>query len=105
MRIAAPACALVPLLMAACAAPPANEAADKRSLAGRYADWPNPLRDMPRGQEQLRRVCGRDGDDPLRSLFCGEQAPAIAGIVELETALGVDSANMKGINGHSVVGH
>lgn len=70
-----------------------------------YGAWPNPLRDMTRGREQLIRLCGRDGDDLLRRLFCGDEPPEIESIVDLETALGVDSPNLKGINGVSVVGH
>jgi mono/diheme cytochrome c family protein len=97
------------LLAAACAdsraRSTATDAAAPAAAAARYGDWPDPLRDMPRGQEQLLRLCARAGDDPLRSLFCGDEPPAIGSIVDLETALGVDSANLKGINGLSIAGH
>jgi hypothetical protein len=71
---------------------------------GRYGRWPDPLANLPRGPAQTAAVCARPGDDPVRDVFCAEPAPTFTSLVELQTALRIDS--MFGFNkGLAVAGH
>lgn len=76
--------------------PPANEP------HGAPAD---PLADLPRGEQQLAELCARDGDDPIRAVFCADEAPRIENLIDIQGALGVDGARLGGVRGLSVAGH
>ena len=59
-----------------------------------YANWPDPLLGMPHGAEQIRAVCSRPGDDPVRDVFCAPSPPALDSLTDLQAALGVDSGSV-----------
>ncbi|MDH5670940.1 MAG: hypothetical protein OEZ06_02265 [Myxococcales bacterium] len=67
--------------------------------------WPDPLEHAPRGEAQRERLCARDGDDPLRDLFCAQEPPSITGIAELQDALGFPEYVIGGFYGMALTGH
>jgi hypothetical protein len=60
---------------------------------------------MPRGAAQLQRLCARDGDDPIRSLFCAAEPLSPTSIVDLQKALYIDAQRLSGVNGLAISGH
>lgn len=85
------------------ALPSKPRAAKSEPLA--YADWGDPLRTLPIGEEQRARVCERAGDDPVRDLFCKEEPPAIGSLRDLQVALGLDPQKLGGVTGSALSGH
>jgi len=65
----------------------------------------DPLVHLPRAAAQLRTLCKRDGDDPIRSLFCRDEPLRPQGIIELQRALHIDAQRLAGINGLAIAGH
>ncbi|MEQ9324811.1 MAG: c-type cytochrome, partial [Polyangiaceae bacterium] len=45
--------------------------------------------DLPTGDEQRERLCARGHRDRLSEIFCADPAPRIAGLVDLQSALGI----------------
>jgi hypothetical protein len=82
-------------MLAACAV-------EKHESPKPYANWADPLQLLPQGSKQTARVCAREGDDLVRDAFCGATPPALTGLVELQTALGLDSSHISGLSGLSV---
>lgn len=77
-----------------------EESASRRGrLAEAYASWPDPLESLPRGAQQLASVCARPGDDLVRDVFCAPSPPVLTGLAELQTALGLGSAQVTGLAG------
>src|SRR6185295_20360682 len=66
-------------------------AAEKHEAPKPYANWADPLQLLPHGSKQTARVCERNGDDLVRDVFCGATPPALTGLVDLQTALELDS--------------
>src|SRR4029079_19344719 len=63
----------------------------------------DPLQLLPHGSKQTARVCERNGDDLVRDVFCGATPPALTGLVDLQTALELDSRRIGGLSGLSVI--
>lgn len=61
--------------------------------AARYASWPDPLEAMPRGAEQIARVCARPGQDIVRDGLCSGQ-PLPGSLSELQARMGVGSGEV-----------
>lgn len=89
--------ALTLLLLPGCGQP--------RSSRETYASWADPLASLPHGPDHTADVCKRAGDDPVRSLFCAGTPPDITSLVDLETALQVDSASLGGLSGIAIAAH
>jgi hypothetical protein len=66
---------------------------------------PDPLVQLLRGEAQRQRMCAHDGDDMLRSLFCGDEPAKIESLVDLQKALYIDQPRLTGVNGLSIAGH
>jgi hypothetical protein len=64
--------------------------------------WPDPLEHFPRGDDQLAVLCARDGDDPVRSLFCGDEPFEPRDLIALQEALRIDAPRIGGITGISL---
>lgn len=84
------------LLSLACAETPGPRAERDRESAV-YANWPDPLESMPRGSEQIARVCARQGNDVVRDALCAG-LPAPTSLAELQTRLGVGADQIGDVN-------
>ncbi len=89
--------ALTVLLVVGCAQP--------RSSATTYATWADPVASLPHDADHTAAVCARPGDDPVRSVFCAGTPPDITSLVDLETALQIDSASLGGVRGIAASAH
>jgi hypothetical protein len=86
------------------ASPPAAVPTAQVARENRLA-WPNPLRDAAHGEAQRETVCARGGDDPVRDVFCSEPAPTFSSLVELQSALEVDSNHIGSFTGLAISAH
>jgi mono/diheme cytochrome c family protein len=84
------------LSSAACSATPELAATGSNSK-GVYASWPDPLETMPRGQEQVARVCARPGQDIVRDALCAG-LPAPTSLSELQARVGLGSDQIGTVN-------
>lgn len=66
-------------------------------MAAPYGNWPNPLANMAHGAEQTARVCRRTADDLVHALFCSGAMTQVAGLSELQSALGVGSESVRSV--------
>ncbi|MGE0173168.1 MAG: hypothetical protein AB7T49_10295 [Oligoflexales bacterium] len=48
------------------------------------------LHDLPSGEAQLKVICSRKGEDRVRKVFCSSTPPKLAGLKDLQKALGID---------------
>jgi len=65
----------------------------------------DPLAHLPHGGAQLARLCARDGDDPIRSVFCAIEPWSPESIIDLQKALYIDAPRLSGVNGLAIAGH
>jgi len=74
-------------------APVASAAAAPAVDLGPVIRAPHPAADLfaglPEGEAQRRRLCARGHTDAISQLFCGDEAPAIESLVDLQRALGI----------------
>jgi hypothetical protein len=98
---AEPASPHAPTLTSAPAPAPGLEKAEDRT------QWPKALADAEHGEAQRAKLCARDGDDPLRDIFCGDDRPAdgFSSLVQLQAAVGLDADHIGGATGVSVSAH
>ena len=73
--------------------------------ANTYGDWGDPFAELPAGEEQRERTCASPGDDLVRDIFCGDEAPNISNLLDLELALQLDPDDLLGVRGVAVAGH
>ena len=64
--------------------------------------WPDPLESALRGEQQRQSVCGREGDDTVRDLFCRAEPFEPESLVELQEALVIDATKIGGYSGISL---
>ena len=61
------------------------------------------LADLPKGDQQLKVLCQRGGQDKVREVFCNGKPPAVNSLRDLQKALGLGIEKSSGIVG-SVLG-
>lgn len=88
--------ALAGVACTSCADVPASAGAPL-AAATAYANWPDPLEEMPHGPKQIEAVCARSGQDSIRAVFCSDQPPP-ASLAELQARLHVSSAEIVGVD-------
>jgi hypothetical protein len=68
-------------------------------VASPYADWPDPLAELPHGAQQNAALCQRGGDDRVRDMFCAGSVPTPTSLSELQAGLGVGTNDIVGFEG------
>lgn len=67
---------------------------------------PDPIANLPRGAQQLARLCARGGDDAVTDAFCSGKTPRVTSLVELLALLDVDPRVYSGgSRGFAITGH
>jgi hypothetical protein len=85
--------------------PPPSAAPTARVSPENRLAWPNPLHDATHGEEQRGAVCARGGDDQVRDVFCTDPAPTFSSLVELQSALLIDSDHIGSFTGLAMSAH
>lgn len=90
-------------------AAPAREAApppefDRDAAPAVMLQLPEPVANLPHGDEQRARLCARGRDDVVTDALCSEPAPRIGSLTDLLALLKVDPLAYVG-NGFSITGH
>lgn len=70
-----------------------------------YADWGDPFENLPKGEEQLARVCASGIDDLVHRMFCGDAPPEINNLHDLQVAFGLDPKMLGGFSGSALTAH
>jgi mono/diheme cytochrome c family protein len=92
-------------VQAACALSRSDSSLQRKQQSARpYANWHDPLADLPHGAQQNAALCQRPGDDAVRQLFCSVRTPSLAGLAELQTALGVGTNDITAFSDVSLAG-
>ncbi|HEX6245318.1 MAG TPA: hypothetical protein VFZ61_30560 [Polyangiales bacterium] len=66
---------------------------------------PDPVANLPRGEEQRRRLCARGRDDLVVDAFCADVPPRVTSLAELLTLLDVSPKDYIGSRGFAISGH
>jgi hypothetical protein len=70
-----------------------------------FLRFPDPLDELPRGEEQRARLCARALDDAIADLICAADAARFGSLAQLLGALAFDPARMPGTRGFAIAGH
>jgi hypothetical protein len=62
------------------------------------------LSHLPRGEDQRRALCARNHDDAVSNAFCGERAPDVSSLADVQRLLGF-TLEGGAISGFSLIGH
>lgn len=66
---------------------------------------PDPVANLPRGEEQRAHLCARGRDDLVTDAFCGDAVPRITSLADLLALLNVNPNVSSGMAGFSFTGH
>jgi mono/diheme cytochrome c family protein len=81
------------------------DAAQPDEPTGPYADWGDPFENLPKGDEQLSRVCDDGQEDLIHRVFCGDDRPEITSLHDLQVAVGLDPGMLGGFSGSALTAH
>jgi hypothetical protein len=70
-----------------------------------FVHFPDPVAQLPKGEEQRARLCARGHHDAISDAFCGEHAPRITHLAEALAVIGVRVGEYIGAQGFALVGH
>jgi hypothetical protein len=85
---------------------PLRDADARVASPGLFLRLPDPVANLPRGAQQLARLCARGRDDAVTDAFCGENTPRPSNLSELFALLDVDPHVYNGPSrGFSITGH
>jgi hypothetical protein len=90
--------------------PPARDAGPPRvfdpgASPALFLRFPDPVANLPHGDEQHARLCARGHDDVVADAFCAGPAPRISSLADLLALLNVNPRMYSGAGGFSITGH
>lgn len=83
----------------------ANELGGCGESGSSYANWPDPLGQLPWGEKPTQQVCERRVDDLVHRALCGFDRPRITNLTDLLATFSLRPNDLDGFTSFSLAGH